>query len=164
MAKRKTNTDFFEKPLMRIILTLASMVISTLVLALTSFTVMDIYQNGYVAAPKFLLWIFILVGLMHVIAFLKKRTKINLIKCFVLLLFNAVIGVISLFASDNPFLFLLIGSLYCTTIIISRIFEIIKNPNARTIILNVLMIVCLVLLAVGIFQTSTNEEIDALFD
>ena len=156
----KQRSDFLDKPIMRIILTLLSMVISTLVLALSSFTVMEIYQNSYVAAPKFLVWIFVLVGLMHVIAFLKKRTKLNLIKCFILLGFNIVIGVISLFAKDTPFLFLLIGGLYCLTIIISRVFEIVKKPEPRTIALNVLIIIFLIFLAVGILQTSPGEELD----
>lgn len=158
MAKSKES--FLDKPFMRIILTLISMVISTLVLALSSFTVMEVYQNSYVEAPKFLVWIFILVGLMQVIVYLKKRTMLNLIKCFVLLGFNVIIGVISLFAKDNPFLFLLIGGLYCATIIISRVFEIMKKPEPRTIVLNALIIVCLIFLAIGIFQTSPNEEID----
>ena len=156
----KHKNDFFDKPIVRLILTLISMVISTAVLALSSYTVMKIYQDSYVAAPQFLVWIFVLVGIMHVVVYLKKRTQLNLIKCFVLLGFNIVIGVISLFAKDNPFLFLLVGGLYCLAIIISRIFEIIQNPNVRAIVLNVIIILLLVALAIGLFQASPTNDVD----
>ena len=160
MAKAKQKTDFFEKPFMRIVLTLVSMVLSTIVLALSAFTVMEIYQNGYVTAPKYMVWIFVAIALLHVILFLRKRTKINMIKCFVLIGFNIALMVMSLLAKDNPFIFLVIGGLYCAAIIASRAFEIVKKPEPRSIVINVLIIVFLVLFAIGIFQTSPANELD----
>ena len=156
----KSKNNFFDKPIIRIILTLISMVISTSVLALTSFTVLQVYQNTYIEAHKFLVWIFLLVGLMNIIAYLRTRTKISFIKSVVLLFFNIAIGIISLFAKDNPFLFLLVGGLYCFTIALSCLFTIINKPDARTIIINGLIVVLLILIVIGIFRASPDKEVD----
>lgn len=154
---KSNKNSILEKPFMRIALTLLSMVISTCVLALSSFTVMAVYQKSFVEAPKFFVWIFILVGLMHMVAYLKKPTRINLIRCLGLFAFCVAIGVISLFAKNDPFLFVLIGALYCLAVGVACVFEIINRPNVRNIILNSLIILCLILLSIGIIRTSIND-------
>lgn len=159
--KRKENTNsFLDKPLIRIIFTFASTIVSTIVLAFSSLTIMEIYSKNYTAAPKYLIWIFIFVGVMSIIVFLKDRNKINLIRCIVLLVTNITLGVTTLFAADTPYLFSLTAGLFCVTIVISRAFEIIKKPTIRSIVLNALIIAFAISLASGILSSTGQGEND----
>ena len=160
-SKRKQQVDaFLEKPILRIVFTLISTVISTLVLAFSSITILEIYNKSYEAAPRLLIWVFIFVGLMSVVVFLKDRTKINFIRCVVLLAINIAIGITTLFAVQNPYLFSLTAGLYCVTIVISRVFEIIKKHTVRSIVLNALIIAFAFVLALGIFATTGNTDVE----
>lgn len=160
-SKRKTKIDeFFQKPAIRILFTFLSTIISTVVLALSSLTIMEIYKKSYADAPKYLVWIFIFVGLMSIIVFLKDRTKLNLIRCLVLLGINIAIGITTLFAVDNTFLFSLTAGLYCLTIVLSRVFDIIRKHTLRNIILNALIIAFAIFLAIGLFGSTGTETIE----
>ena len=165
MAKSKKKQQppidqFLNKPIVRILFTFASTVISTVVLALSALTIMQIYSKGYQTAPQYLIWVFIFVGLMNVVFFLKERTRLNLIRCILLFVINVGIGVATLFAVDNAYLFSITAGLYCLTIVISRAFEIIKKHNIRSIILNSLIIAFAVFLAIGIFSSTSKNEAD----
>lgn len=160
-SKRKAKIDeFFQKPAIRILFTFLSTIISTVVLALSSLTIMEIYRKSYADAPKYLVWIFIFVGLMSIIVFLKDRTKLNLIRCLVLLGINIAIGITTLFAVDNTFLFSLTAGLYCLTIVLSRVFDIIRKHTLRNIILNALIIAFAILLAIGLFESTGTEAVE----
>ncbi len=160
-SKRKDKVDeFFQKPVIRIVFTFLSTIISTVVLALSSITIMEIYKKSYADAPKYLVWIFIFVGLMSIIVFLKERTKLNLIRCLILLGINIAIGVTTLFAVDNTYLFSLSTGLYCLTIIVSRIFDIIKKHTVRNIILNALIMTFVTFLAIGILESNNSEAFE----
>lgn len=156
MANKQKDT-FLEKPMMRIILTMLSAVLSTIVLALSALTILEVYNESYEAAPNYLLWVFVFVGLMSGVSFLRKRTRINLIKFFVLLIFNVALGVISLFAKNNPYIFSITAGLYCLTIVISRVFDLIQKHDVRSIILNALIIVCVIVLGIGLFGSPVDE-------
>ncbi len=97
------------------------------------------------------------MGLMGLVAFFEERTKISFIKFLVLLAFNIIIGVIVLFAKNNPFLFSLTTGLYCLTIIVSRVFSIIQKPTVRSIVINVLIVALAVALAIGVLSTDPNQ-------
>ena len=160
-SKRKAKIDeFFQKPAIRILFTFLSTIISTVVLALSSLTIMEIYRKSYADAPKYLVWIFIFVGLMSIIVFLKNRTKLNLIRCLVLLGINIAIGITTLFAVDNTFLFSLTAGLYCLTIVLSRVFDIIRKHTLRNIILNALIIAFAIFLAIGLFESTGTETVE----
>ena len=151
--------DFTEKPLVKFILMLIGMALSVAILILSIVTVISIYggEGGEVNLSDTstrLIWIFAAVGLMSIVFFLKLRTKINLIKCVILLLLNAAIGVMSYLAKDIPYLFAIGAGVYCLTIIISRVFSIIVRPSARSIILNLLIIASLALVGYGFFKDS----------
>ena len=150
MASKKRKLSFSNN-FIRIILTLLSIILSTAVLTLSSFTIVEIYNNSYESAPKFLIWIFFLVGLLSMVRLLQDHTKINFIKCLVTLIFNVILGIVVLFAKSNPFLFSLTAGLYCLSLVIGRIFNIIRNRSLRSIILNGLIILFAVLLSIGMF-------------
>ena len=86
------------------------------------------------------------------------RTKVNFVKCVVLFAFNILLGIVVLFAKDNPVLFSITAGLYCLTIILSRIFNIIENRSIRNIVLNVLIILIALLLGLGLILTPTNTS------
>ena len=156
MAKKKKKT-IFEWPAFRLMLTIASAILTTLILMFSTLTILEIYNNSYEEAPRYLIWIFFLVGLIKVVLFLKDRSRINLIGCIVLLIFNITLGVIVLFAKTNPFLFSLTAGLYCLTIVLSRIFDIFQKPSPRNIVFNGLIILFAVAMGVGIFITPIEE-------
>ena len=135
---------------MRIILIVIGAVLSALVLAFSTMTIINVYNNSYESAPKYLVWIFIFLGLISLVVYFRKRTRANLIKCLAMLLFDIALGVVVLFAKDNPFLFSLTAGLYCVVIILSRIFDIVQNHKVRSIISNILMIAFAIALSIGL--------------
>lgn len=156
MAK-KNKKSICDWPFFRIVLTIASTVLSIAILMLSAFTVINIYNNDYASAPQFMIWIFLCLGLMSIVLFLKNRTKINFIKCLVLIAFDITLGIIILFAKDNPYLFSLTAGLFCITIVISRLFSILQNRTARNIIFNGLIILFAIALGIGLFVSSSQE-------
>ena len=90
MSKRKT--DFFQKPFMKVLLTLVSTVLSTLVLAFSALTILQIYEKTPEEASKFLIWVFMGTALLSIVSFLKNRTKLNFIRSLILFIFNAIFG------------------------------------------------------------------------
>ena len=157
-SRSRSSTSLFDSPFYRIILTLASAVLAALVITFSSLMLVNISNNELSNISTYLLWTFVFLGLMSVVTFLKNRTKINLIKSFVLIVTNVTLGIISLFGKDNPVLFVIVIGVYCLVIVLSRIFDIIQNHSLRSIILNGLIIAFLVIFAIGLFTSSSNAD------
>ena len=153
MGKVKKITEW---PFFRLVLAILSTVLSILVLTFSSLVIYRVANNVFDNVPLYLLLIFIFLGLMHFVIFLKERTKIHFIKAVVLLAFNLALGVIALFAKETPFLFALTAGLYCFTIIVSRVFNIIHKPTVRNVIFNVLIIAIAFFLGMGLLSSSTD--------
>ena len=141
----------------RLLLTLASTILSVLVLSFSALAIINVADGNEVDAPVFLLWIFIFLGLMSIILFLKDRTKVNAVKCVILIIVDIILGIVVLFAKSNPFLFSLTAGLYCITIVISRAFNIASDRSIRSIILNGLIILFAILLGIGMIISPVNE-------
>ena len=161
MGKRKKITEW---PFFRLVLTIISTILAVVVLTLSSLVIYETMNNRMDYVPTYLLLVFVFLGLMHFVLFLKDRTKIKLIKAITLLSINVILGIVVLFAKDVPFLFALTGSLFCVSIIISRIFNIAAKPNVRTVIYNVLIIIFAILIGLGlvITPTDTAENVQGL--
>ena len=157
MAKSE-KTKFIDKPIFRLILTICSLVIAAVILVFSALTIIEITNNTYDQAPKYLVWIFIAAGVMSIIMFLKERTKLNFIKCIVMLGFNVVLGVIVLFAKSNPYLFSLTAGLYCLNLILGCVFNMIQKRNIRSYIFNGLIIVFAIAMAIGMLVSPIAEE------
>ena len=160
MAKKnQTPKRKREWPFMRLILTLASTVLAAAILVLSSLTIITFstaLEEGATeipeAVPFYILGIFIFSGLTSLVKFFKDRTKTNFIKFLVLLVFNIVLGVVVLFANkENLFLFVLTAGLYCLSLVVARVFNIIEDHSIRSIVLNGLIILFAILLSIGIF-------------
>ena len=156
MANNKKQS-IFEWRFFRLILTLLSTVLSVAIISLSTLTIINVYNDNVVDAPKFLMMIFFLLGLMSIVFFIKDRTKINLIKCIFLIAINVVLGVVSLFAKDNFYVYSVTAGLYCASLVVSRVFAIIRNHSIRNIILNVLMIAFITALGIGLIMTEVKE-------
>ena len=157
-SKNNKFSEFLDSPLMRIILLVASALLSTLVLALSTLTILEVFNKTYTEAPKYMVWIFLVTGVLSTVVFFRKRTKINLIRCIVVLAFDLVIGIVVIFAKNNPFLFSLTAGLYCLTIIVSRIFSLIQDHHIRNIVLNALIIILSLFFSLGLFLTPVDSE------
>ena len=157
MAKVE-KTKFIDKPIFRLILKILSIVLAALILLFSALTIAEINNSVYDQAPKYLIWIFMFAGLMSVIMFLKNRTKINLIKCIVLLVFNAVLGIVVLFAKSNPYLFSLTAGLYCVNIVVGCVFNIFQDKTLRSIIFNALIILFAIAMGIGMFVSPIAED------
>lgn len=143
----------------RIILIVVGSIFSTLVLAFSILAINEIQANHLDSASRYLLFIFIVLGLSRLVTFFIERTKLSFIRFLTLFIFNAVLGIIVMFARQNPYFYQLVGGLYCMTIIISRIFKLLQNHSKRSIILNSLIILAAILLAIGLFISKDNDTI-----
>ena len=164
VKKQKAEKKRREWPFMRLILTLSSTVIAAGILILSSLTIITFstaIEGGATEIPAgipfYILGIFILSGLMSLVKFFKDRTKANFIKFLVMIAFDLVLGIVVLFAKDNPFLFVLTAGLYCATLVVGRIFNILQDHSLRSIILNGLIILLAILLAIGIFVSPITD-------
>ena len=143
----------------RIILIVIGSIFSTLVLAFSILAINEIQANHLDSASRYLLFIFIVLGLSRLVTFFIERTKLSFIRFLTLFIFNAVLGIIVMFARQNPYFYQLVGGLYCMTIIISRIFKLIQNHSKRSIVINSLIILAAILLAIGLFISKDNDTI-----
>lgn len=160
----KKRNVFLDSPMMRIILAFASTIVAAGILVFSSLTIINIYNDAYETAPNYMLWIFLLLGLMSIITFFKKRNKTNFIKSIVLIVIDIALAIIVLFAKNNPFLFSLTAGAYCLSIIISRLFNMIQEKNIRSYILNGLIIAFAIAMAIGLLisPTEKDEQIQSL--
>lgn len=155
MANKKKPVS--EWRFFRLVLTLASTILSVAIISFCTLAIINAYNNNFNNAPKFLTIMFFLLGLMSIVFFIKERTKINLIKCIFVIAINVVLGIISLFAKDNYYLFSITAGLYCASIVVQRIFNMIQNHSVRNIVLNVLIIVFVVALGIGLMTTNLDK-------
>ena len=157
MAKSQ-KTNFLDKPAFRLILTICSLVIAAVILMFSALTIVEYTNNTYSEAPKYLVWIFVGAGLMSIILFLKERTKMNLIRCIIMLAFNLALGIVVLFAKSNPFLFSLTAGLYCVNLILSCVFTMLQKKTIRSYIFNGLIILFAVVMAIGMLVSPLDTE------
>lgn len=157
-SRARSSRSIFDSPFYRIVLTLASAVLAALVITFSSLMLVNISNNDYSNNSTYLMWIFVFLGLMSVVTFLKNRTKINLVKSLILIAINLTLGVISLFGKDNPVLLVIVIGVYCLVIVLSRVFDIIQNHSLRSIIINGLIMTFLVIFAIGLFTSSSNAD------
>ena len=164
MKKSSKSESLFDKPFLKLLLTVASTILAVAVVTFSILIIVNVNDGNFDAAPGLLLTVFLLLGLMHVVMYLRVRTKVYLIKCVVLLLVNATLGIIVLFAKDNPILFSITAGLYCLTIVLSRIFSVINNHSLRNIVLNVLIILVAIGMAIGLMSTpsKTMEDVQTV--
>ena len=158
MAEKKTN--IIVETYKRIFLPLAAAVLSTAVMVFCVLTLLEVSNKGYESAPKYLVWVFVFLGLTNIVTFFKDRTKANLIKSLITLVFQVSLGIIVLYGNSNPYMFSLVAGLYCVGIVGSRVFKMIQERTVRSYIFNGLIIFLFVVLAIGLFSPVEDIERD----
>ena len=151
MKMNKKEKHVLSENARRVIMLVLGGICSALILSFSVLTIVAVSNSNYAQAPSFLIWVFISLGLSGLVAYIKNRNKINLIKFIVLFAFDVVLGVIVIFAKNNIYLFSLTAGLYCVTVIVGRIFRIIDKKTIRSLIYNVVIIILAALLSVGLF-------------
>ncbi|MBP5574322.1 MAG: two pore domain potassium channel family protein [Bacilli bacterium] len=135
----------------RVIMLVLGGICSTLVLIFSVLTIVTISKGDYEHAPAYLLGVFVSMAFSGIVVFLRHRSKFNLIRAIIIILFNIALGVISLFAKQDLYLFSLTAGLYCLLVVISRILIIIEKKTIRSLIFNIIIIVLFTLLSIGMF-------------
>lgn len=158
--KKEKKKFVIDPDILRIILIILGSIFSTLVLTFAVLAIMEIQKANLVTSSYYLLGIFVVLGLSRLVTFLKEKTKTSLLRFITLFVFDIVLGVILLFAKDNPYLYSLCGGLYCLTIIVSRIFKIIQNRSVRNIVFNAIIIAFAAVLAVALFIPYEGDHIE----
>ena len=156
MEKKKFS---LSSDVLRIIMVVAGTICSTAVLACSILTIIDINKGTIDHAPGYLFAIFIFLSIARLLTFVKDRTKLNLIRCLVLLAFDVGIGIVALFGKHNVYLFALTGGLYCATIVVSRVFKLIQHHKAKDIVWSVLLILFAVFAGIGLFSSTQPDDV-----
>ena len=149
--QKKQESKVFKSAWYRILLLVLGSVLTTLVLTFSVLAMLEIKNDNIVEAPKFLVWVFICLGLTKFLPFLKERTKLSFIRSTVLLLISVSLGILVIFASYDLYIFSIAGGVYALSIIISRLFILIEKHRPRDIVFNVLIMLFAAFLAVGLF-------------
>ena len=147
---KKRNVITISADVLRIILIVLGSIFSTAVLAFSVLALTSIQANDLPKANRFLLIIFVVLGLSRLVTFLQERTKISFMRFVTLFIFDVALGIIVLFAKDKLYLYSLCGGLYCLSIIISRLFKMLENKSLRSYIYNGIIIALSILLAIGL--------------
>ncbi|MBO4667430.1 MAG: two pore domain potassium channel family protein [Bacilli bacterium] len=157
MASKK---NFFQdNDTMRVILIIFGAILSTLVLTFDVLAIVEITNGNLDIASRYLLGIFVVLGLSRLISFLRQRTRISFMRFVFLLIFDIILGIVVLFGKDNPYLFSLCGGLFCLSIIVSRTFKLIQDHSLRSIIFNAIIIAIAILLAIGLFIPIGSDDV-----
>lgn len=166
---RKKKFEFLDTSWFRVILMVLGWILTTgvLVFSVLTFTRAkgELQQDpftGFVEAPKYMVWVFIFLGLTRFVSWLKDRTTMSLLRAIVLLAIDVGLGIMVIVGKYNPYIFSLSAGLFALSIIISRIFKLIENHTLRNIIMNGLIIIIAVCFAIGFFRKVTEGFLDAV--
>ena len=166
---RKKKCEFLDTSWFRVILMVLGWILTTgvLVFSVLTFTRAkgELQQDpftGFVEAPKYMVWVFIFLGLTRFVSWLKDRTTMSLLRAIVLLAIDVGLGIMVIVGKYNPYIFSLSAGLFALSIIISRIFKLIENHTLRNIIMNGLIIIIAVCFAIGFFRKVTEGFLDAV--
>ena len=157
-TKKKKKFQILSDTQKRIILLIAGSALTMLILAFSFLTINRCFEKDYIGASNYLVFVFAFIGIARTITYFKDKTKLNLIRCLILLFFNVAIGIIAIFARNNLYIFSLVAGLYVLTIIVSRAFSLIKHHKVRDIVFNALIITAMLLLFFGFLLPSDKEE------
>ena len=137
-------------------------VLTTTVLVFSVLSFIKAKNNQLEEAPKYMVWVFIFLGLSRFVTYLKDRKATSLIRALVLLVINVGLGVMVIFAKYNPYIFSLSAGIFALSIILSRIFKLIEKHSIRDIVFNAMVIVFAIALAIGFFQKVSDDVIGSV--
>lgn len=151
MANKKRE-NILDASWFRVVLMVVGAILTTAVLVFSVFTFVKAKNNQLEEAPKYMVWVFIFLGLSRFVSYLKDRKATSLVRALVLLIIDVGLGVMIIFAKYNTYIFSLSAGLFALSIILSRIFKLIEKHSVRDIVFSVLVIVFSIAIAIGFFQ------------
>lgn len=151
MANKKRE-NILDASWFRVVLMVVGAILTTAVLVFSVFTFVKAKNNQLEEAPKYMVWVFIFLGLSRFVSYLKDRKAMSLVRALVLLIIDVGLGVMIIFAKYNTYIFSLSAGLFALSIILSRIFKLIEKHSVRDIVFSVLVIVFSIAIAIGFFQ------------
>ena len=155
-SKKKFKINF-ESDGVRIFLVVLGSIFSMLVLTFSVLAIIQLQSGNYEGASVNLLLVFIILAFSRLVSLFKERTKSNLIRFILMFTFDVALGILVFFGKDNPYFYSLVGGLFSLTLIVSRVFKIVKDHSLRSWILNGILILLAALLAAALF-TPYEEE------
>lgn len=161
--KKKTKLPaFLNADWFRVVLIVVAGVLTTLVLAFSVLTITQVSASNIEGASRYLVWVFICLGLTRFVSYLRSRSNISFIRAIILLLFDVALGVLVIFAKYDLYIFSISAGLYSLSIIVSRILKLIERHRVRDIVFNALIIIFAVFMAIGLFQRVEDDVITAI--
>ena len=161
MAKKK-GSDFLNSGLFKVLLMVLGALLTTAVLGFSVLTFFKAKNNQLEEAPKYMVWVFILLGVTRFVTYLKDKSKMSLLRALVLLGIDVGLGVLVMFAKYNQYIFSLSAGIFALSIILSRVFRLIEKHTVRDIVFNGLIIVFAIALAIGFFQKVGTDLIGTI--
>ncbi len=161
MANKKRE-NILDASWFRVILMVVGAILTTAVLVFSVFTFVKAKNNQLEEAPKYMVWVFIFLGLSRFVNYLKDRKATSLIRALVLLTIDVGLGVMVIFAKYNTYIFSLSAGLFALSIILSRIFKLIEKHSVRDIVFSVLVIVFSIAVAIGFFQKVDRDVLGSV--
>lgn len=161
MAKKKRE-NILDTSWFKVVLMVIGAALTTAVLVFSVLSFIKAKNNQLEEAPKYMVWVFIFLGLSRFVTYLKDRKATSLIRALVLLVINVGLGVMVIFAKYNPYIFSLSAGIFALSIILSRIFKLIEKHSVRDIVFNAMVIVFAIASAIGFFQKVSDDVIGSV--
>jgi len=161
MAKQK-NSKFLDSNFFRIILMVVAWILTTIVLAFSVLTFVNVKSDNLDIASHYLVGVFISLGLSRFTSYLKDRKKTTFLRAIILLGIDVGLGVLVMFAKYNPYIFSMSAGLFALSIIFSRVIKLIEKHTTRDIVFNVILILFVVGLAIGFFRKVDSDVMSGI--
>ena len=162
-SKLKKKVISFESTTwFRVLLLAVSSALTVLVLTFSILTLLKLRDGDISMAPKYMVWVFICLGLTRIITFLRERSKLSFIRSLVLFTFDVSLGIIVIFAKYDLYIFSIVGGIYALSIIVSRVFRIIQRHRIRDIVFNSILIALAIFLSIALFQKVNIKDIPSI--
>ena len=149
---------FLDSKIHKVLVTVIAWILTGCVFVFSVFTFLKANDGNFEGASRYMAGIFISIGLTHIFAYLKDRNT-SFFRALIMTLASVGLGVLVLFAKYNVYIFSISAGAFAISIIVSRIFSLIKRHMTRDIVFNLIIIVLLIFLAIGFFQKVKEDLI-----
>ena len=152
---------FLDSNIFKNIMTVITWGLTVAIIVFSIFTFNNANNQNFEGASFYMAIVFILMGASQIFTFLKERNG-SAFRAIFMSLVNIGLGVLVFFAKYNIYIFSITAGIFALSIIISRIFKLVKKHTTRDIVLNLILMAISVALAVGFFQKVDSDFISGV--
>ena len=152
---------FLDSNIFKNIMTVITWGLTVAIIVFSIFTFNNANNQNFEGASFYMAIVFILMGASQIFTFLKERNG-SAFRAIFMSLVNIGLGVLVFFAKYNIYIFSISAGIFALSIIVSRIFKLVKNHTTRDIVLNLILIAISVALAIGFFQKVESDFISGV--